>query len=112
VNAAKKTPAPAKAKQTELALTYSVGDWVWGKAGGPNNPRRLLARIESAQPIKTELGEAWLVRCYYSAERRIARPGWSTTVEHRRVDRALNAAEVAKLRNDSVIPHAGSEVLP
>jgi hypothetical protein len=102
----------AQPKQTELALTYSVGDWVWCKGAGPNNQRRLLARVESVQSIRTAFGEAWPVRCYYTAEKRVARPGWSKTIEHRRIERALNAAEVVKLRNDGVIPHAGSEVLP
>jgi len=104
--------AAKPAKQGELALTYSVGDWVWAKAFGPNNLRRFLGRIESAQPIKTEQGDVWLMRCYYTAAKRVARAGWSTSIEHRRVERALNPTEVVKLRNDGVIPHAGSEVLP
>lgn len=99
--------------------TYSVGDWVfcttrWGKAP------RLLARVESATPIESVNGDLWCVRCYYSKQRK-ARPfkgpippqlGWSKHVEHRHIDRALNPAEIADLRNNGIIPHAGSAVLP
>ncbi len=97
------------AKQQQLSLTYSVGDWVWAKALG-NNKRRILARVESAQPIPTADGDAWLVRCYYSAEKRIARAGWGGA-EHRRVAEAVNVAEVVELRKRGIIPPAGS-VLP
>lgn len=98
--------------QQQLALTYSVGDWVWAKANGHNH-RRILARVESTESIRTELGEAWLVRCYYSAQKRVARSGWSTSMEHRRVEGALNPAEVSDLRKAGIIPPAGgSQVLP
>jgi hypothetical protein len=92
--------------QQQLALTYSVGEWVWAKANGHNN-RRILARIESTQSLRTELGEAWLVRCYYSAQKRIARSGWSTSMEHRRVESRLNSAEVADLEKGGIIPAGG-----
>lgn len=119
------SPAQAKPKQTELALTYSVGDWVWAKWHGRTSANH-VARIESAQPVKFLGGEAWLVRCYYSPHKRVARAragasgltgripktgtargGWSAAIEHRQIERALNPAEVADLRNAGVIPVAG-----
>jgi hypothetical protein len=120
---AKKKPLQRPpAKQSVLALTYSVGDWVWVKLHSrrhatPKKPgeniRRMLARIESAQPLTSALGDAWLVRCYYTSYDRGLRGGWAATLEHRQIDRALNPKEVADLRNQGVIPVAGGiEVLP
>jgi hypothetical protein len=109
VNAAAKRKGAPAPKQQQLALTYSVGDWVWAKSGW--TPRQKLpARIESAQSIRTELGEVWLVRCYYSPKKRIAKHGWSKTSEHRRVECALNQAEIVHLRQVGIIPPAGSDL--
>jgi hypothetical protein len=107
-------PDKPATRQHQLSLTYSVGDWVWAKSAG-HNARRILARVESASPIAgTGYGDVWLVRCYYSANKRIARPGsgWSAVSEHRPIVSSLNASEVANLRNAGVIPPAGSQVLP
>jgi hypothetical protein len=114
-----KAPPP----QRQLQLTYSVGDWVlcrtrWG--GGPSKSgAKLVARVESATRIEGADGELWVVRCYYSPDRKMrsAVPGvplvgWGKHIEHRHIDRALNPAEIADLRRAGIIPPAGSAVLP
>ena len=107
----------ARPKQQQLQLTYSVGDWVFAKTNWGKLPR-LLARVESAIPIETAAGDAWLVRVYYSKNRKARPPkrprgvvGWSKVLEHRHIDRALNPAEIADHRNAGIIPPAGSTVL-
>lgn len=118
LEARRKAPA-----QQQLQLTYSVGDWVlcrtnWG-GGASKSGAKLLGRIESATPIENAEGDVWLVRCYYSRDRKVRSPhagvlriGWQKHTEHRHVDRALNPAEIADLRRAGVIPPAGSAVLP
>lgn len=118
---AKPAAASKPPKQTQLQLTYSVGDWVFAKTNWGKLPR-LLARIESATPIATANGDCWLVRVYYSRNRKaLSAPsrrkvapivGWSPILEHRHIDRALNPAEIVDMRNAGIIPPAGSAVLP
>jgi len=107
----KSTRPPDRPKQQQLQLTYSVGYLVFVPAGW--TPRgRLLARVESATPIETIDGSVWLCRTYTQRRQIKGRGHWSSTLSHRKVERALSSAEIANLRSAGVVPHAGSEVQP
>jgi hypothetical protein len=82
--------------QQELGLSYSVGDYVWVK---DDHADRLLARIDSARPLRLLRGEVWLVRVKYPTR-------WGT-VEHRRVVGVLTPMEIAARRTLGTIPAQG-----
>jgi hypothetical protein len=130
VNAPAKQKPKAKGQKPAkppVRVTYSVGDWVWARRGGASNPRRRLARIESAVPLPGRRGDLWLVRIYIASRDRTRAPlashkgerqrlpprggHWSAGAEKRYVHEALKPGEVAEFRRLGIIPPAG-EPLP
>ena len=86
-------------KQCELVVTYSVGDYVWTSPIGGRG--RVLARVESAWPLKGSRAEVWLVRVRHAGAR-----GWGAP-EHRAIASALSGTEVAHNRKLGLIPQPG-----
>lgn len=89
--------------------SYSVGDWVWARHHGSSS-KRFLARVEDPNPFPATRGRLlYKVRIYMA--KRSYRGGMWSDVEHRRIECALDAKEIAHNRKLGIIPPAG-ESLP